>query len=73
MADNYLERRQEDYERRKARWILRKKHIVKVQRSVDKPDDEALKMICFNKIPEVQSCFRDFIIRSDIFPFAEIR
>lgn len=42
MADNYLERRLEDYERRKARWILRKKHIVKVQRSVDKPDDEAL-------------------------------
>lgn len=42
MADNYLERRQEDYERRKARWILRKKHVAKVQRSVDKPEDEAL-------------------------------
>lgn len=42
MADNYLERRQEDYERRKARWILRKKHIVKVQRSVDKPDRKSV-------------------------------
>ncbi|WP_288318985.1 dehydrogenase [Xylanibacter caecicola] len=42
MADNYLERRQEDYERRKAKWNLKKKHVVQVQRNVEKPEDEAL-------------------------------
>lgn len=27
MADNYIERKQADYERRKAKWLLKKKHI----------------------------------------------
>jgi len=42
MADNYLERIQEEYERRKAKWLLGKKHIVQTQRVVEKPEDEAL-------------------------------
>lgn len=42
MADNYLERRLEDYERRKKKWMLEKKHIVSVHRILEKPEDEAL-------------------------------
>lgn len=43
MADNYLERHREEYEARKVAWLLRKKHLPKKpQRSVSKPDDEAL-------------------------------
>lgn len=42
MADNYLERRLEDYERRKAKWVLRKKNVAKADRNIEKPEDEAL-------------------------------
>lgn len=43
MADNFLERHREDYEKRKAAWLLKKKHIVVTKRpSINKPEDEAL-------------------------------
>lgn len=43
MADNFLERHREDYERRKAQWLQRKRrHPVSTQRGITKPDDEAL-------------------------------
>lgn len=42
MADNYLERHQEEYERRKAAWALKKKHILLTRKAVERPDDEAL-------------------------------
>lgn len=44
MADNFLEYHREEYELRKKRWIAKKKHI-KVsnrQRTIEKPEDEAL-------------------------------
>ena len=48
MADNYLERHREEYEQRKQAWLKKKKHIPKAKqkssanRSIEKPDDEAL-------------------------------
>lgn len=42
MADNYLERRQDEYERRKQAWMQKKRHIAKGLRTLDKPEDEAL-------------------------------
>ncbi|WP_025003393.1 hypothetical protein [Prevotella dentasini] len=44
MADNFLERHREDYEARKAEWLRKKKHLGKIvrQRTIVKPDDEAL-------------------------------
>ena len=43
MADGYLEKRQQDYEARKAAWLRKKAHLPKQQkRLVSKPDDEAL-------------------------------
>lgn len=43
MADNFLERHMRDYEERKAKWLAKKKHIVKkVKANIDKPEDEAL-------------------------------
>ncbi len=44
MADNFLERHREDYEMRKQRWILKKRHpgAGKVKRRLERPDDEAL-------------------------------
>lgn len=44
MADNYLERRREDYEARKDAWQRKKKHIPKLKSrpNVERPDDEAL-------------------------------
>ncbi|MDO4190423.1 MAG: dehydrogenase [Bacteroidales bacterium] len=45
MADNYLGKRQEDYEKRKAEWIRKQKHLGKKTTHVtppQKPDDEAL-------------------------------
>lgn len=41
MADNYLERRKEEYEDRKARWLNKGKHTLKVRRP-ERPDDESL-------------------------------
>ncbi|MBR5928809.1 MAG: dehydrogenase [Prevotella sp.] len=42
MADNYLERHQEDYEVRKAEWLRKQKHLPKLKKKLERPDDEAL-------------------------------
>lgn len=45
MADNYLEKHREDYEKRKAEWLRKQKHLSKKTKTkplVQKPDDEAL-------------------------------
>ena len=42
MADGYLEKRQQDYEARKAAWLQKKAHLPKVRRNIEKQDDEAL-------------------------------
>ncbi len=42
MADNFLESHREDYEKRKAAWLRKKKHLPKVKKAIEKPDDEAL-------------------------------
>ena len=34
MADNYLERRQLEYEKRKAEWLRKKKHLPKIKADV---------------------------------------
>lgn len=41
MADNFLEKHRENYEARKARWLL-KKHRINISRNINKPEDEAL-------------------------------
>ncbi len=42
MADNFLERHHEEYEKRKADWLRRKKHLPPKSRNIPKPEDEAL-------------------------------
>jgi uncharacterized protein YeeX (DUF496 family) len=43
MADGYLEKRQQDYEARKAEWLRKKAHLPKQKRPlIAKPTDEAL-------------------------------
>ena len=43
MADNFLERHREDYEKRKAAWLRRKKHHPKIQQpAIQRHDEEAL-------------------------------
>jgi hypothetical protein len=42
MADNFLERHHEEYEKRKASWLRKKKHLPPLGRTVEKPEDEAL-------------------------------
>ncbi|MDO4311132.1 MAG: dehydrogenase [Prevotella sp.] len=43
MADNYIERHQEEYEMRKAKYLLKKKHLPKTIGQIpEKPEDEAL-------------------------------
>lgn len=44
MADNYLERRREQYEKRKQEWLRKKRHLPKTNASpsVRKPEEEAL-------------------------------
>ncbi|MCI6840183.1 MAG: dehydrogenase [Prevotella sp.] len=42
MADNYLERQREIYEKRKAQWLRKSKHLPKLSQKPQKPDDEAL-------------------------------
>ncbi|NPD92248.1 dehydrogenase [Prevotella sp. PMUR] len=42
MADNYLEKHREEYEKRKARYLLRKRHIKPCPIHLQKPEDEAL-------------------------------
>jgi hypothetical protein len=42
MADNYLERHREEYEKRKAQWLLKKRHLPKGLEIPKKPEDESL-------------------------------
>lgn len=43
MADNYLERRREEYELRKQAYLRKKKHLPKIKRHpLQKPEDDAL-------------------------------
>ena len=42
MADNFLEKHYEDYERRKAEWLRRKRHLPRKPVKPQKPEDEAL-------------------------------
>ena len=42
MADNFLEKRFEDYEIRKEAYLRKKKHQPKLIRKPHRPDDEAL-------------------------------
>ncbi len=44
MADNYLEYHREEYEKRKALWLAKKKNIKyrNNRTGIKKPDDEAL-------------------------------
>jgi hypothetical protein len=42
MADNYLEKRREAYEERKAEWLNKRKHLPKGSRLPQRPEDESL-------------------------------
>jgi hypothetical protein len=42
MADNFLEKKRESYEAKKAEWLRKKKHLPPSARTLHKPDDEAL-------------------------------
>ena len=42
MADGYLEKRQQDYKARKAEYLRKKKHLPKISRRIERPEDEAL-------------------------------
>lgn len=42
MADNFLEKHYEDYERRKAEWLRRKRHLPRKAVKPQKHEDEAL-------------------------------
>lgn len=42
MADNFLERHYQDYEKRKRIWLLKKKHLSYTTRNISKPEDESL-------------------------------
>jgi hypothetical protein len=42
MADGYLEKHREEYEKRKAEWLRKKKHLPKTNRELERPVDEAL-------------------------------
>jgi hypothetical protein len=42
MADGYLEKHQADYEVRKQEYLRKKRHLPKVKRTLQKPEDEAL-------------------------------
>lgn len=41
MADNFLERHRQEYEERKQAWLKNKKHMPKVKRHLEQPEDEA--------------------------------
>ena len=42
MADNFLEYHREDYEKKKAEWLRKKRHLPKVSRTIERPEDESL-------------------------------
>jgi len=44
MEDNYLEWHRDEYEKKKAAWLRKKKHLpkLKAKAAFQRPDDEAL-------------------------------
>lgn len=42
MADNFLENHYEEYLRRKAEWLKKKKHLPKIKKTLERPEYEAL-------------------------------
>lgn len=42
MADNFLEKRREDYEQRKQAYLRKKRHLPKIKPRLQRPEDEAL-------------------------------
>lgn len=42
MADNFLERHRREYEERKRAWLKNRKHIPKIKRHLERPEDESL-------------------------------
>lgn len=42
MADGFLENHQMEYERHKAEWLRKKKHLPKLKKALTRPEDEAL-------------------------------
>jgi len=42
MADGFLEKHHEEYEKRKAEWLRKKKHLPKTDKVLERPEDEAL-------------------------------
>lgn len=42
MADNFLERHREDYEKRKDAWLRKKRHLPKLNSKPTRPEDESL-------------------------------
>lgn len=42
MADNFLERHRRDYEIKKAEWLRKKRHLPKLKKYIEKPEDESL-------------------------------
>lgn len=42
MADGFLEKHQETYESLKEAWLRKKKHLPKIMKKIERPDDEAL-------------------------------
>ncbi|MBQ8988142.1 MAG: dehydrogenase [Prevotella sp.] len=42
MADGFLEKHHEEYEKRKADWLRKQRHLPKTHQRLERPDDEAL-------------------------------
>lgn len=42
MADGFLEKHQQEYELRKEAFLRKKQHLPKLQKRLQRPDDEAL-------------------------------
>lgn len=42
MADNYLERHREEYEKRKIAWVRKQKHLPIKKIYLKRPEDESL-------------------------------
>lgn len=42
MADGFLEKHQQDYELRKEAYLRKKKHLPKIKKRLQRPEDEAL-------------------------------
>jgi hypothetical protein len=42
MADGFLEKHQESYEARKEAWLRKKKHLPKINKRIERPENESL-------------------------------